>query len=457
MNEMKKFFIRTYGCQMNKHDTEILTGILLKKGYTQVSDANQADIILYNTCAIRQRAEEKVYGNIGSLKPLKDKNPDIIFGLIGCMAQKHEEEIFKRIPYLDIVAGPQSVFKITDMIESVYENRKSSDKNKMADFTDYGYIPQGQEIDRKSSMSAWVSIMKGCDNFCTYCIVPYVRGREKSRPASEIIEEIKFLVKKGFYEVTLLGQNVLAYGKSLEEKMDFPDLIEEIQKIEGLERIRYQTGHPRDYTDKLLEAFSRSPKVCRHFHLPLQAGSTKVLKAMNRGHSKEFFLELIAKIRRMFPFASITTDIIVGFPGEGEEEFQETLEVVRKARFDGAHTFFFSPREGTRAWGMEPLLSEKERKQRLARLNEVQDKICLEENLKYIGRKVTVLSEGLDAKFGKLITGRTDTNKIALTEPDDELKNRPMGALFEAEVYEATPWTLKCRLIKILRKGEANG
>lgn len=454
---MKKFFIRTYGCQMNKHDTEIISGILENHDYIQVYSVNNADIILYNTCAIRQRAEEKVYGNIGSLKPLKLKKPELIIGLIGCMAQKNKEEIFKRIPYLDIVAGPQSVFKIVEMIEAVYKKRKNNDKKKLVDFTDYGYIPQGQEIDRESSICAWVSIMKGCDNFCTYCIVPYVRGREKSRPSNEIIDEIKKLVNKGFYEITLLGQNVLSYGKKLDEKIDFPDLIEKIQQIKGLERIRYQTGHPRDYTDKLLDVFSKCPKVCRHFHLPMQAGSSKVLKTMNRGHSKEFFLDLVSKIRDKFPEASITTDVIVGFAGESEDDFQETLEVIKKARFDGAHTFFFSPREGTPAWGLEPLLSEMERKHRLSRLNEIQNQICLEENKKFIGRKVVILSEGYDPKYGKFISGRTDTNKIAHTPPDEELAKNPIGALFEAEVLEATSWTFKCRLIRILRKGQKNG
>jgi tRNA-2-methylthio-N6-dimethylallyladenosine synthase len=421
---------------------------MIKNGFLPENNIYDADIIIYNTCAIRQRAEEKVFGNIGSLKTLKNKKPDLIFAIVGCMAKKEENILFQKIPHLDIAAGPQAVFKIPDMIKAVLKG-----KSVQNDFQEYGYIPEGECIKREGKISAWISIMKGCDNFCAYCIVPYVRGREKSRPSKEIINEIKGVVKDGFSEITLLGQNVLAYGKKLDEIIDFSDLIKKIHSIKGLERIRYETGHPRDYTEKLLDTFDEFPKLCKHFHLPLQAGSNKILKAMNRGHSKEFFIDLVSRIKKRFPYSSVTSDIIVGFPGESDLDFEETIDVVKKVRFDGAHTFYFSPREGTKAWNLRPLLPENERKKRLAKLNLLQNRICYEENQKYLNQTVNVLCEGLDKKHNKFITGRTDTNKIAIINPETELLKHSYGSIINAKVIETTAWTLKCEFTGFIKLG----
>jgi len=453
-------YIRTFGCQMNKHDSEVLQGLLTEMGYSMTENPEEADLIFINTCSIRARAEEKVYGTLGSYKRLKTARPGLLIGVMGCMAQKEQDQLFRKVNHLDFVVSPQSVTRIPSMIQEarlIMASRKKGvtstrGLHMSSSFEDLGYVPDGQVISREQGLSAWVTIMKGCNNFCTYCIVPYVRGREKSRQIPDIVAEVTGLVEQGFREVTLLGQNVLAFGKDLQESVDFADLLMALQKIDGLWRIRYQTGHPRDYTDRTLEAIGLCDKVCEHFHMPLQAGSDAILKAMNRGHSAEFFEATVAKIRTLFRNPSITTDLIVGFPGETEENFQDTCELVKRVRFDGAHTFYFSPREGTRAAELENQLPLQERKARLARLNAIQDPICREQNALLEGTLQEILVEGFDKLHGKFLTGRTRTNKIALFQAPEAMDEPQdlIGRLVAVRVIEGHPWSLRCEFVSAI-------
>lgn len=447
--------VKTYGCQMNKHDSEIVCGLLAEMGYEFTGNPEEADLILLNTCSIRARAEEKVMGTIGSFRRLKEARPGLIFGVMGCMAQKEREKLFARASHLDLVVGPQALNEIPALIEKVLVAQKSKTRGAGlgGDFDDMGYVPRGTVIRRESVISAWVSIMKGCDNFCSYCIVPFVRGREKSRPVEEIVSEIGDLSVKGFKEVVLLGQNVLAYGRGLATPADFADLIAATTRVGGISRIRYQTGHPRDYTDRVLRAFSETPKFCRHFHLPLQAGSDRILAAMNRGHTAARFEELTSRIRELFPECAISTDLIVGFPGETEEDFSKTLDLVKRVGFDSAHTYYFSPREGTKAATLPGLLSATERKARLAELNRVQDAMTLERNLALVGATQEILVEGYEKRHGLYLTGRTGTNRIAVFAVKPKVLERPVGALVEVIVDEATAWTLRCTLSRVIEEG----
>ncbi|PKK91262.1 MAG: tRNA (N6-isopentenyl adenosine(37)-C2)-methylthiotransferase MiaB [Candidatus Wallbacteria bacterium HGW-Wallbacteria-1] len=451
-----KAYIRTFGCQMNKHDSEVLQGLLMEMGYSMTEDPAGADLIFLNTCSIRARAEEKVYGTLGSYRRLRDANPSLIIGVMGCMAQKEQLQLFKRVRHLDLVVSPQAVSRIPSMVEEARLRLSSKKKiepgrrglGMSSSFDDMGYVPDGRIIAREGGLSAWVSIMKGCNNFCTYCIVPYVRGREKSRMIPDIVSEVISLVEQGFREVTLLGQNVLAFGNDSSEGFDFADLLEGLQQIDGLWRIRYQTGHPRDYSERTLETIRKCDKVCEHFHLPLQAGSNSVLKAMNRGHEVDFFENTVKRIRELFPSYSLTTDIIVGFPGETEEDFEQTCDLVRRVRFDGAHTFYFSPREGTRAAEMDGQLPVDVRKNRLSRLNEIQDPICREQNLVLEGTDQEILVEGIEKLHGKFLTGRTRTNKITLfPEPLDQ--GELIGKLVMVRITEGHPWSLKGEFMHI--------
>lgn len=450
--------VKTYGCQMNKHDSEIVCGLLADMGYAFTDNPEEADLILVNTCSIRARAEEKVMGTIGNFRRLKEARPDLILGVMGCMAQKEQERLFARAPHLDLVVGPQAITEIPALIAKAIEKKglapgKIRGSRLGGDFDDLGYVPEGTVIRRESGISAWVSIMKGCDNFCSYCIVPYVRGREKSRPVRQIVSEMDLLASEGFKEVVLLGQNVLAYGRGLETPADFADLVTATAGVEGIARIRYQTGHPRDYSDRVLKAFAGNPKVCRHFHLPLQAGSDRILTAMNRGHTAARFEELASGIRSMFPGCAITTDLIVGFPGETEEDFQKTLDLLGRVRFDAAHTYYFSPREGTKAATFPGMLPASERKARLIELNRIQDAVTFENNQALAGTTQEILVEGFDKRHGSLLTGRTGTNRIAVFPPGAAAPEKPVGALVEVVVDEATAWTLKCTLSRVISEG----
>ncbi|WP_027340253.1 tRNA (N6-isopentenyl adenosine(37)-C2)-methylthiotransferase MiaB [Halonatronum saccharophilum] len=433
--------IITYGCQMNEHDSEKLAGVLEGEGYKATKELEKADIIILNTCCVRENAELKVYGKVGQLKRLKEENPDLIIGICGCMMQQDEvvKEIKEKYRHVDIVFGTHNIHHFPELLQKAKE-----DKNPLVRVWDESkeLIPD-MPVQRTDDYRAWVTIIYGCNNFCTYCIVPYVRGREKSRPLENIVGEIKGLVEDGVKEITLLGQNVNSYGNDFEDGTDFADLLAAINEVEGLARIRFMTSHPKDCSDRLIEAVAKLDKVCPHFHLPVQAGSNNVLKAMNRGYTREEYLELVSKIRESNPEASIGTDVIVGFPGETEEDFQDTLDLFKKVKYDMTYNFIYSKRTGTPAAKKEDQVSEEEKKERLQRLIDLQKNISMENNQKYLGETVEVLVEGESKNNPDRLTGRTDTNKIVIFESDEDLT----GELVDVKIDKVQSWTLYGNLV----------
>ena len=430
--------INTFGCQMNARDSEKLLGILETIGYKAV-ESEKADFVLYNTCTVRENANLRVYGRLGQLGAYKKTHPDMMIALCGCMMQEEEvvEKIRKSYRYVDLIFGTHNIFKLAELVSLCLERRtqggQKQGKTKMVVdvWKDTDQIVEDLPVERKFPFKSGVNIMFGCNNFCSYCIVPYVRGRERSRRPGEIIGEIKNLVEDGVVEVMLLGQNVNSYGKGLDEPLNFAELLEEVEKIEGLERIRFMTSHPKDLSDELIEVMAKSKKICRHLHLPLQSGSSRILKAMNRRYTKEQYLALAEKIKTAIPDISLTTDIIVGFPGETEEDFQETLDVVRKVRFDSAFTFIYSKRTGTPAAAMENQVPEDVVKNRFDRLlKEVQDisaEVC--------GRDVhtvqTVLVEEVNDHSPELVTGRMSNNTIVHFPGDASLIGKLVDVYLE--------------------------
>lgn len=403
------YSIQTFGCQMNAKDSEKLAGILEKIGYVAV-DSEEADFVIYNTCTVRENANLRVYGRLGYLGKLKEKNPNMIIAICGCMMQEPTvvEKIKKSYPFVDIVFGTHNIFKLAELMYiQVDADRMIIDVWKETD-----KIVEELPSERKFSFKASVNIMYGCNNFCSYCIVPYVRGRERSRDPKDIIAEIESLVADGVVEITLLGQNVNSYGKTLEEPMTFAQLLLEIDKIEGLERIRFMTSHPKDLSDDLIEAMRVSKKVCRHLHLPLQSGSSRLLKIMNRKYTKEDYLELVEKIYAAIPDISLTTDIIVGFPGETEEDFLETLDVVRKVKFDSSYTFQYSKRTGTAAATMENQVDPEIVQDRFNRLLEVMKESSSTNANKLEGTIGQVLVEEVNKQDPALVTGRLSNNTL---------------------------------------------
>ncbi len=398
-----------FGCQMNAKDSEKLEGILETIGYVK-TDSEDADFIIMNTCTVRENANLRVYGRLGQLKKYKKKNPDMLIALCGCMMQESlvVEKIKQSYRHVDIIFGTHNVFKLAELIEN-----KLNSKGMVIDIWEgTSEIVEDLPSDRKYDFKCGVNIMFGCNNFCSYCIVPYVRGRERSRKPEDIIKEIKNLVADGVSEVMLLGQNVNSYGKNLEHPITFAQLLEQVEQIEGLKRIRFMTSHPKDLSDELITVMAKSKKICRHLHLPMQSGSTKVLSDMNRRYTKEDYLALVDKIKAAIPDISLTTDIIVGFPTETEEDFLDTLEVVRNVRFDSAFTFIYSKRTGTPAADMEFQATEGEIKERFDRLlKEVQD-IAKETCSKDQGKIMEVLVEGLDEQDENLLTGRLSNNLL---------------------------------------------
>ena len=403
------YSIQTFGCQMNAKDSEKLAGILEKIGYVPV-DSEEADFVIYNTCTVRENANLKVYGRLGYLGKLKEKNPNMIIAICGCMMQEPTvvEKIKKSYPFVDIIFGTHNIFKLAELMYiKVDADRMIIDVWKETD-----KIVEELPSERKYSFKASVNIMYGCNNFCSYCIVPYVRGRERSRDPKDIIAEIKSLVADGVVEITLLGQNVNSYGKTLEEPMSFAELLLEIDKIEGLERIRFMTSHPKDLSDELIEAMRISKKVCRHLHLPLQSGSSRLLKIMNRKYTKEDYLTLVDKIYTAIPDISLTTDIIVGFPGETEEDFMETLDVVKKVEFDSSFTFQYSKRTGTVAATMENQVDPEIVQDRFNRLLDLMKEISAKNANKLEGTIGDVLVEDVNKQDPSLVTGRLSNNTL---------------------------------------------
>jgi tRNA-2-methylthio-N6-dimethylallyladenosine synthase len=439
---LKKYHITTFGCQMNVHDSEVLAGILEKLGYTSASSPQEADLVLLNTCCVRENAENRLYGNIGNLKALKDENPDCIIGVCGCMVQQPTvvEKIRETYPQVDLVFGTHNLHELPKLLEKIEQER--SEVYEVWDSE--GEIHEGLPVKRNDPYKAWVTIMYGCNNFCSYCIVPYVRGRERSRQPKDILTEIKDLAASGVKEVTLLGQNVNSYGKDLNDQdWNFAKLLEKIAALE-IARIRFQTSHPKDLSDELIRVMADHQNICRHLHLPVQAGSSRILKLMNRNYTKESYLALVEKIKSKIPGLALTTDIIVGFPGETEEDFQDTLDLVEKVRFDGAFTFIYSPRTGTPAAKLEDPTPEVDKKSRLNRLIEIQNRISYEKNQALIGSLSEVLVEGVSEKNPAVWSGRNTQNKLIHFKPAAGIKQ---GDLAVVRITGAQTFTLEGELL----------
>jgi len=440
----KKFYkVETWGCQMNVHDSEKIAGIARSLGYLPTQDEKEADLILFNTCCVREHAELKVYGRLGRLKSLKKKKPDMIIGVGGCMMQQQgvAHHIAKRYPFVDIVFGTYNHNKLTEMIVNAKTAGSTIvDIEEGAD----GKVVEGLPVEREDSIKAWISVMKGCNNFCTYCIVPYVRGRERSREKNDIIAEVQELGEKGYKEVTLLGQNVNSYGKNLEKPVKFADLLRELNEVDGIERIRFTTSHPKDLSDDLIYAVRDCEKICEHIHLPFQAGSSRILAMMNRRYTKEQYLALTEKIKKEIPGVSLTTDIMVGFPGETEEDFEDTLDVVKKVRFDSAFTFLYSIRKGTPAADMKTQVPYEVKHPRFLRLLELTQEISSEENAKQKGKVVELLVEGVSKNDSARLSGRTRTNKLVHFIGDQNL----IGKLVKVKVTDPQKWSLYGEIVK---------
>lgn len=403
------FCVTTFGCQMNARDSEKLCGILEKIGYVEAAE-DEADFIIFNTCTVRENANMRVYGRLGQLKPRKKKNPHMMIGLCGCMMQEPEvvEKLKKSYRFVDLIFGTHNIYKFAELLTSEIQ----SDRTVIDIWKDTDKIVEDLPVERKYPFKSGVNIMFGCNNFCSYCIVPYVRGRERSREPKAIIREIERLVADGVVEVMLLGQNVNSYGKNLDQPITFAQLLEQIEQIEGLERIRFMTSHPKDLSDELIAVMAKSKKICRHLHLPLQSGSSRLLKIMNRHYDKEQYLTLVEKIRAAMPDIALTTDIIVGFPGETEEDFEETMDVVRKVRYDSAFTFIYSKRTGTPAAKMEDQVPEDVVKVRFDRLLKEVQEIAAEKSAVLTGQIQDVLVESVNHQDDSLLTGRLGNNSV---------------------------------------------
>lgn len=423
------FCVNTFGCQMNARDSEKLVGILEKIGYEK-KETEDADFVIYNTCTVRENANNKVYGRLGYLHAQKKKNPHMMIGLCGCMMQEPNvvEKIRTSYRFVDLVFGTHNIYKFAELIVAAFES-----EGMIVDiWEDTDKIVEDLPVERKYSFKSGVNIMFGCNNFCSYCIVPYVRGRERSREPKDIIREIERLVADGVVEVMLLGQNVNSYGKNLEHPISFAQLLREVEKIEGLERIRFMTSHPKDLSDELIQVLAESKKICRHLHLPLQSGSTRILKEMNRHYTKEQYLELVKKIRTAVPDMAITTDIIVGFPGETEEDFLETMDVVKQVEYDSAFTFIYSKRTGTPAAAKEEQVPEEIVKDRFDRLLQVVQKIGAEKAETLTGTRQKVLVEDVNAQDEQLVTGRLSNNSVVHIRGGKEL----IGQIVEVTLDE---------------------
>jgi tRNA-2-methylthio-N6-dimethylallyladenosine synthase len=437
----KLYFIETFGCQMNENDSERLSGILNEMGYVESGVAEESDMIIINTCCVRENAEHKVYGHLGHYKKLKTQNPDMVIAVCGCMMQQDEvvENIKKKYRHVDLVFGTYNLHQFPEYLYNVLTSRK-----RVIDIWESsGFIAEGLPITRKDNVKAWVTIMYGCNNFCSYCIVPYVRGRERSRLPEDIVREIETLGKQGYKEITLLGQNVNSYGKDLDGDINFAKLLEMINKIDGIERIRFMTSHPKDLSDELIFAMRGLSKVCNHLHLPIQSGSTRILKEMNRKYTKEKYLSLIEKIKKEIPDISLTTDIIVGFPGETDEDFYETIDVLEKVRYDSAYTFLYSKRTGTPAAKNPEQVSEEVKKERFEKLLEVQNRISRELNEEMLHKVEEILVEGVSKSNPHFLTGRTRTNKIVNFQGDSSM----IGKMVNIKISKIQTWSLEGVLV----------
>ena len=430
----KKYFLKTYGCQMNEHDSENMKAILEEMGFEETENMENADLVLLNTCSIRENAHNKVFGMLGRAKHLKSTKIDLIVGIAGCMAQEEvvAQEILKKYKWMDFVLGTHNIEQLSEL---VYASLKKHELKIEAQSCE-GKVIEGLPTTRNSKVKAFVNIMYGCDKFCTYCIVPYTRGKQRSRKPNDIIKEVEQLVKEGYQEVTLLGQNVNAYGKDLNINYTMTDLLVDVAKT-NINRIRFVTSHPWDFTDDMIETIAKYENIMPSIHLPVQSGNNEILKLMGRRYTKEEYLTLFNKIKRKIPNVSITTDIIVGFPNENEEQFNDTLDLVNKCKFDLAFTFIFSKRVGTPAEKMQDTISIKEKEKRLYKLNELINKYALENNKKMLNKTVKVLVEGPSDK-NDMLMGYTDTNKLVnLKGPNDII-----GQIVDVKITNIKTWSL---------------
>lgn len=436
----RTYFIQTYGCQMNEHDTEVMQGLFEAMGYEATDDRAQADVIVFNTCAIREHAEDKVFGEIGHMRQLKRERPDVVLIVCGCMAQ--EEGVVQRLltkhPHVDLIFGTHNIHRLPALLEEAYFAKEMV----VEVWSKEGDIIEHMPIRRNDAHKAWVNIMYGCDKFCTYCIVPYTRGKERSRLPEDIVEEVRTLARQGVQEVTLLGQNVNAYGKDLvDHPSSFAELLRMLSFI-GIPRIRFTTSHPKDFDDALIAVLARRGNLVEHIHLPVQSGSDDILKRMSRKYTRGQYLDLVAAIRRAIPDVVLTTDIIVGFPGETEEQFQDTLSLVRAVGFDSAFTFAYSPREGTPAASMEDHVPEQIKKDRLTRLNAVMTELSKKSNDQLLGSIVEVFVEG-KSKIEGMLSGRTRTNKLVHFQAPEHC----IGRMMDVRITEPMTWFLKGEIV----------
>lgn len=435
---MKQVYIGVYGCQMNISDAERMEGQLRTIGYKRTAVMEDADLILLNTCCVRETAEDKVYGKIGEIKHLKQRKPNMIFGITGCMAQKESDRLIKRAPHIDFVLGTNKVHELAHVVQELEQEHGHVIDTQLGETE----LPDDVPVARSGRLSAWVPIMYGCNNFCTYCIVPYVRGRERSRMPEDIVREVEQAVAQGYKEVTLLGQNVNSYGKD-HGRADFADLLSMVDAVPGIRRVRFMTSHPKDLSDRVIAAIRDGAHICEHIHLPVQYGSNKILKAMNRVYTVEQYKELVQRIRAALPHVSLTTDLIVGFPGETEEDFDEMLGFLREIRYDSAYTFIYSKRSGTPAAVMNHQVEEAVKKDRLNRLMSVQNEISLEINQSLQDQIMEVMVEGPSKQDETVWTGRTRTNKIVLFPHAEE---QP-GDFISIQITHPQTWVLKGRQI----------
>ncbi len=433
----KKYFIKTYGCQMNEHDSEMISAILEDMKYTRTDDYENSDLIILNTCAIRENAHNKTFGMLGRIKHLKQKKPGLMVGLAGCMSQEESvvEQIISKYGWMDFVFGTHNIHKLPEILKE----HITSKELEVNVWSNEGNVIEGIPFKRDSKYKAWVNIMYGCDKFCTYCIVPFTRGKQRSRMPEDIINEVRELIKKGYMEVTLLGQNVNAYGKDFTNRTyRMENLLEDVAKT-GIKRIRFITSHPWDFTDKMIDVIKRYDNICNYIHLPVQSGSSTILKLMGRRYTKESYIELYNKIRdKLGENCSITTDIIVGFPGETKTDFEDTLKLVKKCKFDSAFTFIYSPREGTPAAKMKDNITKQEKEQRLYKLNEVINKYSKESNDKLVGKVIPVLLENVSEKDSTMLAGYSDTMKLVNVKADKKY----IGQIVNVKITDAKTWSL---------------
>ena len=442
-DKITKVFIKTYGCQMNKLDSELSIGSLAKSGYAFAEDEKDANVILLNTCSVRDKAEHKVYSQLGSLREQKEKNPELILGVLGCMAQNEGERIFKRMPHVNLICGTRMFSKLPELLQEI----NGSNKRILA-IDDDGEVNFDRLVtQRQNRYNAFVSVMRGCDNYCSYCIVPYVRGREFSRPVTNIIDEVKSLADDGCKEVTLLGQNVNSYGKGLSGKVTLATLLRKLDPIEGIERIRFVTSHPRDITKEIIEAVGELPKVCEYLHMPAQSGSDKILRRMRRQYTSAHYRELVDMAKSLVPDIKIASDFIVGFPGETEEDFEDTVGLLNDVRFQNCFIFKYSPRTGTAATEFPDDVQEETKKRRNHILLDLQKKISAEENRKVVGKSVEVLVEGTSKSDANRLSGRTRRSQIVVFDMPEgsnhtDVSSLLSGKLVNIDIVDSTDLTL---------------